>query len=132
MSVTVNGIKVDAIVAEAKSAAIRKLSNLKQKKITKPTLNFGGQSNELWCNGGEKQFVHDMIFQSKQFSESCFWFSTLISKESNLNSIYASLKKLNAVEVKTIPMGQGNKTSRIVAWTFLNPDQQNEWVKSWW
>jgi len=36
------------------------------------------------------------------------------------------------VEVKTIPMGQGTKVSRIVAWTFLKPDQQIAWRKTHW
>ncbi len=105
--------------AEAKAGTIRKLSNLTKKNISKPVLNFGGQSNELWCVGGEEKFAITMIRQSKQFSGSCFWFSTLISKESSLQSVYDALRKAEAMDVKTIPMGQGNKTTRIVAWTFL-------------
>ena len=31
-----------------------------------------------------------------------------------------SLKKLGATEVKVLNMGQGNKLSRIVAWTFVS------------
>lgn len=115
--------------AEAQSGTIRKLRNLKQKKITKPVLNFGGQNNELWCEGGEEKFIGDMIYQSKQFSTSCLWFSTLISKESNLKSAYKALKTVEAAEIKTIPMSHGNKTSRIVAWTFLTQEQQNKWMK---
>jgi 23S rRNA (adenine1618-N6)-methyltransferase len=104
---------------EARSGTLRKLSNLKHKKVSKATLNFGGQNNELWCEGGEKRFILEMILQSKQFSASCSWFSTLVAKQANLESIYYELKKAEASEVKTIPMGQGNKTSRIVAWTFF-------------
>jgi 23S rRNA (adenine1618-N6)-methyltransferase len=114
-------------LAEAQSGTIRKLRNLKQKKITKPVLNFGGQTNELWCEGGEEKFIGDMIYQSKQFSTSCFWFSTLISKETNLKNAYKDLKTVEAAEIKTIPMSQGNKISRIVAWTFLTRQQQNKW-----
>lgn len=117
---------------EAQAGTLRKLRSLTKKKISKATLNFGGQSKELWCKGGEKKFVRDMIRQSKQFSGSCFWFSTLISKQSNLNSAYEALKKANATEVKTIEMGQGTKTSRIIAWTFLNKKQQKEWAKKRW
>lgn len=113
--------------AEAQAATLRKLSNLNKEEITKPVLNFGGMSNELWCFGGEEKFVTNMVLQSKQFATSCFWFSTLISKQANLDGVYKSLKKAGAVEVKTIPMGQGNKISRIVAWTFLSNDQQKEW-----
>ncbi|MFA5971745.1 MAG: 23S rRNA (adenine(1618)-N(6))-methyltransferase RlmF [Lentimicrobiaceae bacterium] len=121
-----------ASLAEAKSGSMRKLTNLTKKKITKPILNFGGQSNELWCEGGEEKFAETMIRQSKQFSDSCFWFSTLISKESNLRSIYEALRKVEALEVKTIPMGQGNKIGRIVAWTFLPREQQFIWAKTKW
>jgi 23S rRNA (adenine1618-N6)-methyltransferase len=80
-------------LTEAQSGTLRKLSNLKGERITKPTLNFSGQGNELWCEGGEVRFVRDMILQSKQFATSCFWFTTLISKEANLKEVYSSLKK---------------------------------------
>lgn len=117
---------------EAQKGTLRKLSSLNHKKVTTPTLNFGGQSNELWCTGGEERFVRNMIRQSKQFSTNCFWFSTLISKQSHLEGIYDALKLANAVEVKTIPMGQGTKISRIVAWTFLSPTQQKKWIDTKW
>jgi 23S rRNA (adenine1618-N6)-methyltransferase len=121
-----------ASLAEAQTGTIRKLNNLTQKRVTKPTLNFGGQNAELWCTGGERRFVTDMIHQSKQFSRSCFWFTTLVSKNDNVRSILYALKKANAFEVKTIPMSQGNKTSRIVAWTVLNHEQQQEWRARRW
>lgn len=117
---------------DAQSATLRKLKNLKQKKITKPEMNFGGKNNEIWCMGGELRFVKAIIKESIQFAKSCFWFSTLISKESNLKGVYAELEKVNAVVVRTIPMSQGNKTSRIVAWTFLSKEQQKKWVKIKW
>ncbi|NVO04290.1 MAG: 23S rRNA (adenine(1618)-N(6))-methyltransferase RlmF [Bacteroidetes bacterium] len=115
-------------LAEARSGTVRKLSNLTNKKPNKPVLNFGGQNSELWCEGGELRFVDEMVRESKQFSQSCCWFSTLISKESNLSSVYNSLRKADPFEVETIPMGQGNKISRIVAWTFLSIEKQKEWA----
>jgi 23S rRNA (adenine1618-N6)-methyltransferase len=121
-----------ASAADAQSGTMRKLKNLKQAKSAQPVLNFGGQNNELWCEGGEARFVRDMIFQSRQFGTSCFWFSTLISKQTNLKSAYSVLKKVEAVEVKTIEMGQGNKTSRFVAWTFLNREAQEQWMRERW
>lgn len=119
-------------LAEARSGTVRKLSNLTNKKQHKPILNFGGQNSELWCEGGELRFVDNMVRESKQFAASCFWFSTIISKESNLTSVYDSLRKADPSEVKTIPMGQGNKISRIVAWTFFNPEQQEKWTSDRW
>ncbi|MCK4920417.1 MAG: 23S rRNA (adenine(1618)-N(6))-methyltransferase RlmF [Bacteroidales bacterium] len=115
---------------EARAGTVRKLSNLKNKKIHKTILNFGGHNKEIWCKGGEERFIQNMIIQSKEISTSFFWFSSLISKQSHLKDVYELLKKLKAIEVKTIPMGQGNKTSRIVAWTFLKKEQQKEWINT--
>lgn len=121
-----------ASAEEAKAGTLRKLSNLNRKKITKTTLNFGGKNKELWCEGGEEKFIQKMIFQSQEFASSCLWFTTLVAKQTHLKSIYKALKTVKAVEIKTIPMSQGNKTSRIVAWTFLNSTQQQEWIKTKW
>jgi 23S rRNA (adenine1618-N6)-methyltransferase len=117
---------------EAEQQTLKKLSNLNNKKVMKPIRNFGGQNSELWCEGGEEKFVESMIRESVEFKNSCFWFSTLISKQSNLKSIYATLKIANVGELKTIPMRQGNKISRIVAWTFLDEKQQKDWKSERW
>lgn len=101
--------------AEATKATMRKLKNLK--KEGKTGLNFGGQANELWCNGGEALFIKRMIKQSASFKSQVGWFTTLVSKKDNLQKIYKQLDKLKATH-KTITMSQGNKQSRLVAWTF--------------
>jgi 23S rRNA (adenine1618-N6)-methyltransferase len=119
-------------LSEAREGTLRKLRNLNENKAFRPVLNFGGQNTELWCEGGEEGFVSDMIHQSSYFASSCFWFSTLVSKESNLKSIYMALRNVGALEVKTIPMGHGNKISRIVAWTFLSPELQVKWINERW
>ena len=118
--------------AEASAGTARKLKNLKHKKGAKPVLNFGGQSNELWCEGGEERFIVDMIGQSREFSASSFWFSTLVSKESSLKNVYKALKAAGAFDFRTIPMHHGNKTSRIVAWTYLTKEQRNRWMRTRW
>ncbi|MFY0602022.1 MAG: 23S rRNA (adenine(1618)-N(6))-methyltransferase RlmF [Cyclobacteriaceae bacterium] len=102
----------------ALTGSLRKVNNLNHKKISKPVLNFGGQNNELWCEGGEKGFIKSMIQESMRYPKASKWYSSLVSKQSNLKAILGSLKEAKVSEVKTIPMGQGNKTSRIVAWTF--------------
>tara|TARA_R110002096_G_scaffold326134_1_gene520020 strand:- start:3329 stop:4309 length:981 start_codon:yes stop_codon:yes gene_type:complete len=112
---------------EADEASLRKLSNLKGEKISTAVRNFGGKSTELWCKGGEVQFVRDMIFESKEFAQSCLWFTTLISKHENLDAAYSALDEVGAVSDKTMPMGQGHKVSRILAWTFHNDEQQKLW-----
>lgn len=101
---------------EAAAGSQRKIKNLGLKDKTK--LNFGGQNAELWCEGGEETFVRNMIFESKEIGQQINWFTSLISKKEHLPSIYYYLKKVNAIEIKTINMAQGQKISRIVAWTF--------------
>ncbi len=103
---------------EAKKASLRKLRNLKQQDITEPELNFSGTEKELWCIGGEIKFVTDMIRESKEFASYCHYFTSLVSKKTSLPSIYKVLEKVKAKSVKTIDMGQGNKISRIIAWSF--------------
>lgn len=117
---------------EAKAGAIRKVGNLKNIKTAKPVLNFSGQNSELWCDGGEEKFISTMIDESKRFANQCFWFTTLLSKGSSLKKIEQILKKSEAAEVEVFPMAQGQKISRIVAWTFLTPKQQKIWAEARW
>jgi 23S rRNA (adenine1618-N6)-methyltransferase len=112
---------------EATKSTLRKINNLENTKTTKPVLNFGGQNAELWCEGGELGFLTQMIYESAKYPMQCLWFTTLVSKKENLSSIYKTLNKVSAVAVKTIDMAQGQKTSRIVAWTFLSEAQQKAW-----
>ncbi len=121
-----------ASIEDAQKGTQRKIKNLSGKKEKRPTLNFGGIGNELVCEGGEYKFITTMVGESKKFSKNCYWFSTLVSKQSNLKGIYKSLKKFEASQVKTIPMGTGNKSSRIVAWTFLSALEQKEWRTAKW
>ena len=117
---------------DAEEGSLRKESNLKRKKVQKATLNFSGQNNELWTDGGEERFVKNVIKESKKFSENCFWFTSLIAKSKHLKPLEECLQKLEAVEVKVVPMGQGNKSSRMLAWTFLTKEKQLDWKKRRW
>ena len=112
---------------DANKGTLRKISNLNQQKTKKAVLNFGGQNGELWCEGGELKFITQMIYESSKYPLNCLWFTTLVSKKENLASIYKTLSKVNAVEIKTVDMAQGQKTSRFVAWTFMTADQQKAW-----
>ncbi|MGB1318637.1 MAG: RlmF-related methyltransferase, partial [Flavobacteriales bacterium] len=115
---------------EAMKGSARKVSNLKGKKVKVPVLNFGGQSNELWCEGGEVAFIKNMILESKKYRDSCLWFTTLVAKQKHMKSIEDALSSAGVAETKTIPMGQGNKASRIVAWTFFPFEQRKNWKKN--
>ena len=112
---------------EATKVALRKVNNLSTNKTTTPTLNFGGQNAELWCPGGELGFITQMIYESAKYPMHCLWYTTLVSKQAHLNSLYKTLNKVNAANISTIDMAQGQKTCRILAWTFLTEKQQKEW-----
>lgn len=106
-----------ASLAEAQAGTQRKWRGLG--KSGQSALNFGGQSNELICEDGEEAFVVAMIKESKQFAAQCQWFTTLVSKAATLPSVYRALQKVGAQQVKIMDMQQGQKQSRIVAWTFV-------------
>lgn len=116
---------------EALKGSQRKLDNLaatrKGKSESTDKLNFGGQANELWCDGGEVEFINKMVRESTGFSKQVLWFSSLVSKKDNLDIIQTELKKAKAKQVKVINMGQGNKVSRFIAWSFLTSEEQNDW-----
>ena len=100
----------------AQKAASTKLKNLNSSATT--SLNFGGQHHELWCKGGELEFVKNMVRQSQYYSKNCSWFTCLISKKENIRPLKVLLKKIGVTQVKNISMAQGNKMSRILAWKF--------------
>lgn len=96
--------------------------------MKKPTLlNFGGQKNELWTKGGEAGFLRRMIEESAGFGKQVLWFTSLVSKKDTLPTAYSTLRWVKAVDVRTINMAHGQKNSRIIAWTFLSPQEQAVW-----
>ncbi len=99
---------------EAQGANARKSRNLGNNAIR----NFAGNNNELWYVGGEKAFLHNYLYESSLFSTESTWFTSLVSKKENISSLEKSAKKLKASRFKVIPMHQGNKVTRIVAWGF--------------
>ena len=119
-------------IEEAQKASKRKIKNLTGEKVTQAKLNFSGINNELIYEGGEFNFIQKMILESKIYSKNCAWFTTLLSKESNLNGLRNSLKKAKVNQIKIIPMGTSNKSTRIIAWTFLSKKELSIWQASRW
>lgn len=118
-TVTVCNPPFHASALEAEAGTQRKWRGLG--KRPPQALNFGGQSNELVCEGGEAAFLATMIEESKLFARQCVWFTTLVSKATHLPLVYRTLKKAQALTVNTVEMAQGQKQSRFVAWTFQRP-----------
>ncbi len=111
----------------AMAGSVRKNQNLNRNKQKRNSnishiskhkqLNFAGQSNELWCTGGEKRFITNMIFESQDYGSQVGCFTCLVSKKENLGALKRSLNKVGA-KFDVIEMAQGNKISRFIAWHF--------------
>lgn len=121
---------------EALKGSQRKISNLARNRskqttrhsesgavptanTTSPLLNFGGLEAELWCKGGEQLFLKKMIKESQTFSTQCRWFTSLVSKADNVKPAKKLIRKLGATDIREMDMQQGNKMTRILAWTYL-------------
>ncbi|MEP3562409.1 MAG: 23S rRNA (adenine(1618)-N(6))-methyltransferase RlmF [Marinobacter sp.] len=114
-----------ASLDEAVKGSQLKLKNLarnrgeQQGKSKSPTLNFGGMGAELWCKGGEQLFLKKLIKESHAYSTQCRWFTSLVSKADNVKPAKKLIRKLGAVDIREIEMKQGNKVTRVLAWTFI-------------
>tara|TARA_B110000263_G_scaffold218886_1_gene205802 strand:- start:21 stop:956 length:936 start_codon:yes stop_codon:yes gene_type:complete len=109
---------------EALEEQRKKIRNLTGKYHQNPKLNFSGASEELIYEGGEYQFIQNMIKESAKYANNCVWFSTLVSKKKNLHGIYINLKRLKVHQIKEIEIITANKKSRIIAWTFMTKREQ--------
>lgn len=115
-----------ASLEEATQGSRRKWRNLGKldPKRSLPKLNFGGQAAELYCEGGELAFIKRMATESQDFATQVVWFSTLVSKVGHVSLLQAQLKRLRAASVQVVDMGQGQKRSRFVAWSYLDTQQR--------
>src|SRR5690606_34297507 len=112
----------------------RKWRNLEEqhgKQLT-PHQSFGGQASELYCSGGEIGFLGRLVKESSEYASSVFWFSSLVSKGANLDELQQQLRDLGARDIRVVPMTQGLKHSRMLAWTFLDKKQRRAWRKARW
>ena len=73
-----------------------------------------------------------MIEQSAAIPKRVLWFTSLLSQGDNLPHIEAALKKAKVVEARIIPMTQGQKQSRLVAWTFCANGEREKWRRERW
>lgn len=100
-------------MAEASNA--RKNRNIHGEQKSR---NFGGKEHEIVYPGGEFQFINNMIYESKRYKTQVNWFTCLVSKSETLKNIKRILDKSEVKEYRVIEMAQGQKTSRILAWTY--------------
>ncbi|MEM1319039.1 MAG: 23S rRNA (adenine(1618)-N(6))-methyltransferase RlmF [Bacteroidota bacterium] len=129
---TISNPPFHASLEEAEAGTRRKLKNLSGDRRAPLIKNFGGKNKEIWCEGGEQAFIRRIIWQSTYMANNCLWFSSLVAKKTNLPGIYRTLKKAKVRHHLTIEMAQGQKISRIVAWTFKDKKQHRIWAQEYW
>jgi 23S rRNA (adenine1618-N6)-methyltransferase len=126
-----------ASMEKATEGSLLKQKNLKKNAFNRedeataniaPSLNFAGQAHELSCAGGEIAFVKQMAIESLLVKNNVCWFTCLLSKSENVNPLKKLLEKQNTQQVKVIEMSQGHKISRFIAWTYLTPAEQNQFL----
>ena len=75
-----------ASAAEAAGAHARKRRQLAgaatptRGRANAPALNFGGHAHELWCPGGEADFLRRMVRESVEVRDRVLWFSSLVAR----------------------------------------------------
>ena len=72
-------------------------------------------------------FIKKMIRESKKVSGKCYIFSTLVSKKEHLFELKKTLEEEKVFYHRAVEMGQGNKWTRLLLWTFLDYDEQIKW-----
>jgi len=55
------------------------------------------------------------------------WFTSLVSRSAELPDLRRALQQAGAVEVRVVPMAQGQKQSRFLAWSFLSEGTRKAW-----
>lgn len=133
-----NGEVMDAVMTnppfhasrqEAMAANARKNKGLKKQE--EQHQNFSGLYDELICEGGEIGFVSRMINESRFYDKRVLWFSSLVSKKDSLRYIFRALKAAEPIDYRVIEMTQGQKQTRILAWTFLTAKEREAWKNHW-
>ena len=123
-----------ATLADAAAGSQRKWQNLGRddQAGAAPTLNFGGKAAELCCDGGEVGFISRMIRESQTYRGQCLWFTSLVSRQTNLPLLREVLAEVAVAESQELVMTQGQKQSRVLAWTWLKPKVRRDWAAARW
>lgn len=73
-----------------------------------------------------------MIKESSDYTKQVCWFTSLVSKKDNMKPLVKSLKDFKVADYRFIPMSQGQKQSRLIAWTYLSKDERADWAEKYW
>ncbi len=69
-----------------------------------------------------------MIQQSVDFADQCLWFTSLVSKKDNLKPLSKIMGNAKVADFRVVEMAQGQKTSRFIAWSYMNKKKRSLFV----
>ena len=78
----------------------------------------------MGVGGGGRGCGGNMVRGRQQFSAPVVWFRTLVSKQENLKPVGGLLRDAGVEDLRVIEMGQGQKQSRLLAWSYLTPEKR--------
>jgi 23S rRNA (adenine1618-N6)-methyltransferase len=97
------------------------LIDLAKLKVRPPNSACTGAPNELVCDGGEVGFFKRIFEESREVKERVQWYTTMLGKQSSLESVINVLKEHGIDNYAVTEFVQGGKTRRwAVGWSFIN------------
>ena len=82
------------------------------------TRTFSGSLHELVTKGGELEFLSLLIEESLTHAPQISFFSTLVSRKTNLPMLESKLRTLGVPHQQVIQLRHGNKTRHLLMWSF--------------
>ena len=70
------------------------------------------------CSSDLLAFLNRMIEESVQYGAQVGWFTALVSQQDHIPLLKRTLRTVDAQGVTVVPMAQGQKNSRFIAWHF--------------
>jgi 23S rRNA (adenine1618-N6)-methyltransferase len=64
-----------------------------------------------------------------EFSLQVYCFTSVVSKKENVAPLQKLLARLGAKKVDVVATHQGQKVSRLLAWSFLTDQQRQGWIQ---
>ena len=91
-----------------------------EQKVPNPKAALEITAGELATDGGEYNFILQMILESFDMKEQVRWFTSLIGRKVTLKKLLITFKDLKITNVHQTTLYQGNTTRWAIAWSFSN------------
>ncbi|KAL2460068.1 methyltransferase [Abeliophyllum distichum] len=89
-----------------------------------PKTSCGGTPEEMVCPGGEEAFITRIIEDSVQLKQTFWWYTSMVGRKSNLNTLTSKLWNVGVTIVKTTEFVQGRTSRWGLAWSFVPPSRK--------